>query len=73
LATIVARNIRAARLAAQLTQRQLADVVGVETMAVSRWERAWHRPKDEHIMAIAQATGQDVAWFYTDAPTPAAA
>jgi transcriptional regulator with XRE-family HTH domain len=61
-------------LAAGLTQRQVADHVGVETMAVSRWEREVQRPKDTHVALIAEATNRPVPWFYTEQePDPIAA
>lgn len=63
----VAGNIRAARAAAGLTQRQLAARVnGVDSLAVSRWERAAMLPRPENFAALAAALGRDIAWFYTD-------
>ena len=37
----LAANIKAARLEAGLTQRHLAERLGVDSMQVSKWERAW--------------------------------
>lgn len=67
LAATVGTNIRAARRAADLTQNELAALVGVDLMMVSRWERGVHRPNDENLCALATALGRDVSWFYTEA------
>lgn len=62
----VARNIRDGRLAAALTQRQVAEKIGVDAMLVSKWERGRHRPNDENLAALAQMLGREIVWFYTD-------
>lgn len=75
IAATLATNIREARLDARLTQRQVADAVGVETMAVSRWERGAQRPRDAHVALIARATNRAPGWFYAEhdaEPAPAA-
>ena len=76
LAAIVGRNIRVARLAAGLTQGQLAERVGATSlMAVSRWETGMHRPGDAFLIKLATELGREVAWFYTrhdDEPVAAA-
>jgi transcriptional regulator with XRE-family HTH domain len=65
--TILARNIRIAREAKDWTQRELASRVnGLDSLAVSRWERAVSVPRQENLQALAEATGQPLAWFYTD-------
>lgn len=67
LATTVGANIKAAREAMGLTQRQLADLVnGVDSMAVSRWERGMHRPTDDNLFALADVLDQDPGWFYAE-------
>ena len=68
-ATIVGRNIRAARDAAELTQSQLAAKVGVDPMLVSKWERGRHRPTDANLALVATHTGRELVWFYTDHQT----
>lgn len=66
ISTTLARNIRAARESADLTQRELAEHLDVDSVLVSKWERARHRPNNANLAAIAQRFGRDVAWFYTD-------
>lgn len=63
---IIASNILAARSANGLTQSQLGRQLGVENMAVSRWERAEVRPSDSNMQALAAAFGRDVSWFFVD-------
>lgn len=65
--TILARNIREARDARGLTQRQLGALVNdMDGMTVSRWERGRVTPSLENMTALANALGVDVAWLYTD-------
>lgn len=47
--------IRAARLAANLTQTELAKKVRVEFPTISRWETGRHPPKPHHAMALIEA------------------
>jgi transcriptional regulator with XRE-family HTH domain len=65
-ATTLGANIKRARLAAGLTQRQLADRVDVDPMMVSKWERGWHRPSEENLIALTRELGRDMAWLYTE-------
>lgn len=61
----LADNLRAARLSAGLTQRQLAEHLDVEQMQISKWERGIHRPSDENLAALTQVFGCSMAWLYT--------
>lgn len=65
-ATLVGQNIKAARLSCDLTQRLLAERVGVDAMLVSKWERGRHRPNDQNLALIAEQTNRDLAWFYAE-------
>lgn len=49
--------ITASRLAAGMTQAQLAAAVGCTQKDVSRWERGVYSPKTETLSKIAQALG----------------
>jgi transcriptional regulator with XRE-family HTH domain len=71
--TIVAANVQAARLSQGLTQSQLAAQIGVESMAVSRWERGQVRPSDSNLQALASVLGHDPSWFFVDRNKKAAA
>lgn len=48
-------NIRTQRLTCGLSQKQLADAVGVEQSTVSKWESGRKAPTVEHQLAIAHA------------------
>lgn len=63
--TVVGGNIRLGRLANDLTQGDLARVLGVDAFQVSRWERGLHRPSDDTLFAIADALGRDFVWFFS--------
>lgn len=52
--------ISAARLAAGLTQSQLAERIGVAPQHVGRWERGERKPKVDALIRIADALGCDV-------------
>ena len=52
----VAARLRTARRTAGLTQRQLADRLGVESITVSRWERGVTSPSLPRLQRIAEIT-----------------
>lgn len=52
--------ITQARMAAGLTQAQLADMIGVAAQHIGRWERGERKPKIDALMRIAQALGCSV-------------
>jgi transcriptional regulator with XRE-family HTH domain len=58
-----AYRIRMKRKEAKLTQRQLGDKVGAESMSVSRWERGASEPSDENITRLAEVFGVSRAWL----------
>ncbi len=67
-------NIRRARDAKGLTQRQLAAKVnGVDTEAVSRWERGIVLPAAANFVVLASVLDHDVGWFYVDREEASAA
>ena len=55
------RRLRAARRGAGLTQKQLADELGVESITVSRWEREVTSPSLSRLRRIAELTGTTVS------------
>jgi transcriptional regulator with XRE-family HTH domain len=64
---IVAANIKAARVSAGLTQRELGRAVNdVPALAVYRWEAGLVMPNTSNLAGLADALGCDIAWFYTD-------
>lgn len=62
----LSRNIKAARQAAGLTQRELAIRLGLTDLTVSRWERDFAVPGKDNLSALAYRLGVDIAWLYTD-------
>jgi transcriptional regulator with XRE-family HTH domain len=51
--------LRAARLAAGLTQRQVADALGLPHTYPSRWERGAVRPRPANLLGLADLYGLD--------------
>ena len=58
------RNIIARREELGITQRGLADAVGVSVPSVSRWETGTSAPKDEHKVKVATALSMDVRFLF---------
>jgi transcriptional regulator with XRE-family HTH domain len=52
-----AERLRAARRAAHLTQRQLADQVGVTETAIANWEGGGRSPRVDRLGQLARALG----------------
>lgn len=50
---VIGANVRAARLAAGMTQVQLAAALGTSHPAVSRWENGGDEPTDRTLDALA--------------------
>jgi transcriptional regulator with XRE-family HTH domain len=57
----VGSRLRTARRSAGLTQKQLADELGVESITVSRWEREVTSPSLPRLRRIAELTGTTVS------------
>lgn len=57
------QKIRGARLAAGMTQTQLAHAVSTSERNIVRWETDSNAPRFAHVAAIARATDRDVAFF----------
>jgi transcriptional regulator with XRE-family HTH domain len=53
-------GLRAARRGAGLTQKQLAEALGVASLTVSRWERGVSTPSVPRLRQIAELTSSDV-------------
>lgn len=53
--------IRAARIAAGMTQQQLADALGVAQQSVTRWETGEREPRVSTLKRIAAALGCDLS------------
>lgn len=68
-ATAVAMHIKIYREAAGLTQKELAEILGVATGTVQQWELGIKHPRHYNIAAIAKALDVPVARFYDDQDT----
>lgn len=66
LARIIGANIKAARKAKGLRQRQLSERLDIDVMAVSNWERGVYQPSMGNLVAAAELLGQPLAWFFTE-------
>lgn len=67
LASIVGANIRAARNAAGLTQRELGQLIGVEGMFISRWERGANSPSPRYLPVLADVLFEgDISAMYVE-------
>jgi transcriptional regulator with XRE-family HTH domain len=62
-AHIVGRNIRLARLAAGLSQRELAELVGCHRHPLSNRERGLHEPSVGNLDRVVAVLGYDASWF----------
>lgn len=57
-------QIGAARRAASLTQRELAEQLKVSARAVQAWEGGTRSPRPAVMRRLAEVTGKPLAWFY---------
>lgn len=55
---VIAMNkLRAARLAAHLTQQQAAERISLPRQNIDRWERGIYKPKIDNLKLLAEAYG----------------
>lgn len=59
-------NLKAAREAAGFKQRELAALLEIGEMQVSRWERGIVLPNHANLIRLAWALKRDPGWFYVD-------
>jgi ribosome-binding protein aMBF1 (putative translation factor) len=62
----VARNIANGREAKGLSQRLLAERLGIRRNEVSRWENGGRSPRPEQLHEIAEALDLDPGYFYVE-------
>lgn len=53
----IGQNIQAARLAARLSQRQLAELCGISVRTIQGWEVGSHVPRADALFKVATALG----------------
>lgn len=56
-------RIKAARIAAHMTQADLAEILGVAYQNIGQWESGKRNPKIDTIFKIAEALGVSWVWF----------
>lgn len=64
--TDLGQRIKLARTEARLTQKQLADAVGVGSRTMGRYEKGESTPDADTLQKIAEATGKKVGYFTPD-------
>ena len=64
-------RIRDARKAAGLTQRQLADILGVSNTSISNWEKGLSRPDADMIQKLCFCLSLEPNYFYGTENAPA--
>lgn len=47
-----------------VTQRELAEALGIDQVNVSRWERGIAEPRLKHVRAISELSGLPITWFF---------
>lgn len=68
IADLTGANLRAARQARQMTQRQVADLVGVTNRDVSRWENGGVEPGPKYRRKLAEVLFDgDLSAMYAEA------
>lgn len=68
----ISLNIRRARINAALSQRDLARLLGVSSVAVVKWESGKTFPSANKLPALANALGVSIDELYgRDSPPPA--
>ena len=65
-AKLVGRNIAIARKLAGMSQKQLAQIVGVPSSYVSDWEHGKHEPRARNFGLLVEALDQHWSWYYRD-------
>lgn len=65
----LAVRIKRLRIASDLTQGQLGELIGISGTAVGRWEAGEFLPKGRYLAKLARALGIDVAALLGETPT----
>jgi phage repressor protein C with HTH and peptisase S24 domain len=59
----ISHKIKAKRKELRLSQRELADLVGVTTSAISQWEREETTPKGDNLIKLAESFSCSIEWL----------
>jgi transcriptional regulator with XRE-family HTH domain len=68
--SFLSEAIRSARRGADLSQLQLAELLGVRQSSVSQWERGSTRPSTVHLLALAAVLKASLLDFVAPAAEP---
>lgn len=63
--TDIGTRIQAKRKAADMSQPDLAKLVGVSKVSVSQWENGSSNPRGENLLKLARALGVSPDWLVT--------
>ncbi|WP_428897697.1 helix-turn-helix protein [Parelusimicrobium proximum] len=61
----IAKQLIAARKEMNLTQKELADKIGLPASAIARWESGKFNPSTKNLEKLAEALSKDFKYFYT--------
>ncbi len=59
----IATRIRQARTSVGMSQRELADVIGLDRGVIARWESGEIQPLRSTLASVARATNSDLRWL----------
>ena len=62
--TFSREKITKARLRLDLTQRELANLIGVSHVTIFRWENGDRTPNVNHLADLANTLGKPIKYFY---------
>lgn len=61
------KQLKLARISAELSQKELGDIVGVSQQTIAKWERGVSNPSHfRHMRAISGALGEPVELLFPD-------
>jgi len=56
----IGKQIRIERFAKRITQKRLAELLGVSVYTVSRWENDHYKPQGKNLLAIQRVLGRNL-------------
>jgi len=59
-------NLKTVRLIKNISQKQLAETVGVSVSTIRSWEKGQTEPKGKHLIALAEALGVRIQFLSLD-------
>lgn len=63
---VFARNLKIAQAEAGLSNREVANALGVSESLLGKWRRGDGKPSVDNAVALAQLVGRPVEWLNTD-------